>query len=145
MLQHERKVQYGKIEARHVVNEHAAEPKASERKPRSYYRVRTNFLNSDASFDTVEVSKRLKEILLMHRIDFGCFARWKLYVSSEKFAQLLSQSKEWASLSMTDKKTYARMQKWSLATEEEILGLEKSLTDRRRHYKDSKLRLMVGF
>jgi hypothetical protein len=40
---------------------------------------------------------------------------------------------------MTDKKAYLRMQKWSLATEEEIVALKKFLADRIRLYKNKQL------
>jgi hypothetical protein len=142
MLNNRTKVQYSKIEAWYVMNKHAVKPKASERKNNkkrsTFGDVRRPLVNTDISLDTVEVSMRVEDMLRMHGIDFACFAQWKLYVSKDYFFQLLCQPKEWATLSESDKRTYVRMQTWSLATQEEIVALKETLTDRLRFYKAKK-------
>jgi hypothetical protein len=145
MLKRPKKVQYGKIEEWYTRNEHAVRSRASEQKRGINFlrRGRRKLLNTDVSLNTVEVSKRVEEILRVNRIDFCRFARWKLYVSKAKLAQLFCQPEEWAKLSETDKQTYARMQIWSLATADEIVALKESLTDRMRLYKAKQMTMML--
>jgi DNA-binding Xre family transcriptional regulator len=95
--------------------------------------------------NTVEVSRRMKELLTVYNIKYYYFAEVKLKTSKAHFEQLISAPRAWASLKKADRDLYRKMRKWTLATRCEFISLKETMQNwmRRRSLK-SKLKRLIS-
>lgn len=88
--------------------------------------VKTETADELASLDTMDVSRRIREILSFHNLGQRLFARYVLGLSQGTVSELLSKPKPWEKLTEKGRESYRKMHQW--ASDERNIQILKSLS-----------------
>lgn len=95
------------------------------------------------SLDTLQISRRVRELLSIHNIGQRLFAKYILGLSQGTVSELLSKPKPWDKLTEKGRDSYRKMHAW--AADDAAVMLLKSLIPKKGKYNDLYFSWKVSF
>ncbi len=74
--------------------------------------------------NTIDLSKRIREVLQMHGISYTQFANRKLYIRKSYFLRLIGKPRRWTQLNNDEKEVFRKIEKWTRAEVDEFALLK---------------------